>query len=146
MDTQDIKSLCNQILKAGKNRYSLQVGIVSRIENAKYGVFAVDSETGIPTKGDVYELDAVYCRDVYNQKRTMAITEIDNVPGMKLHPLYDGFPIEVYISSPITVDNKVWGTLNFSSLEVRDTPFSDEDIQFNENQAERIANMISGQT
>ena len=145
MKQPDLKTLCKQILEEGMQRYPVLVGIVSRIKDDDYEIFSIITDTGILKEGDVYKLESVYCRDVYKNKKTIAITEIDNVPGMKLHPLYDGFPIEVYISSPIVVDGKVWGTLNYSSLDISDIPFSHEDVQFNENCAQKIAAAISRQ-
>jgi len=76
------------------------------------------------------------------KEKTVSINEINGVLGMKLHPLYDFIPCEVYISSPIIIDNNVWGTLNFTSLEVRNEPFTLEHIAFNEKQADRIASAI----
>ncbi len=143
MNTQKLRNLCMEILEEGREKYNLILGIVSHIHDDQYEIFAVSSLTEIPLVGDIYSLNAVYCRQVYEQKRTVAITEIDNKPGMMLHPLYDGFPIEVYLSSPIMVDNEVWGTLNFTSLDIKKTPFSAEDLQLNESQANRIAVAIS---
>lgn len=143
MNQSNLNTLCKQILEEGMQRFPVLMGIVSRITDDDYEVFSIITDTGILKEGDVYNLDSVYCRDVYKNKKSIAITEIDNVPGMKLHPLYDGFPIEVYISSPIVVDGKVWGTLNYSSLDISDVPFSDEDIQFNEDCAQKIATAIA---
>jgi GAF domain-containing protein len=143
MDKAELKTLCREVLCEGIQRFPVLVGIVSRISGNDYEIFSVVSDTGVIKESDVYQLDCVYCRDVYKTKNTIAITEIDNVPGMKLHPLYDGFPIEVYISSPIIVNDKVWGTLNFSSLDITNTSFSKDDIQFNEEQAKKIATAIS---
>ena len=144
MITEDkAKELCYEILQEGIQRYPVLVGIVSRIENDNYEIFATVSDTGVFREGDVYNLDSVYCRDVYRRKETVAITQIENVRGLKLHPLYKDIPLEVYISSPIMVDGQVWGTLNFSSLDNTEENFSDEDIRFNEKQAQRIADAIS---
>jgi len=115
------------------------MGIVSHIHDGKYDVVAVTSETGIPELGDSYPVEAVYCREVVEKNRTVAITEIEGVKGMSLHPLYDAIPCGFYISSPIFVNGKVWGTLNYTSLEIRDTHFTDEDIAYNEAKAATIA-------
>ena len=118
------------------------MGIVSHIHDGKYDVVAVSSETGIPVVGDCYPVEAVYCREVLATKKTVAITEIEGVKGMSLHPLYDEIPCGFYISSPILVKGKVWGTLNYTSLEIRDTPFSDDDIAYNEARAATIAALL----
>lgn len=138
-----LNNLCTAILEEGRSRFGMMLGIVSRIDGETYEIIAVSSDTGIPHAGDLYELNTVYCREVFLKKRTVAITEIDGVAGMRLHPLYDAIFCEAYISSPIVRDGKVWGTLNFTSLDKRKTPFSDEDIAFNESQAARISSAIA---
>ncbi|MDX9994951.1 MAG: GAF domain-containing protein [Rhodocyclaceae bacterium] len=137
-----LRPLCLDILEEGRRRFDAMLGIVSRISGDTYEIFAVSSMTGIPETGDLYALDAVYCREVVRQRTTVAITQIDGVAGMRLHPLYDTIPCEFYISSPIFLEGRVWGTLNFTSLEKRDGPFSPEDIAFNESRAARIAACI----
>lgn len=140
------KLVCNfsdAILDAGRKRFGAMMGIVSHIDEGAYEVVAVSSDTRIPEAGDTFALDAVYCREVFQKKRTLAITEIDGVPGMRLHPLYDEIPCEFYISAPIIVSGEVWGTLNFTSLEKRGTSFSEEDIQFIEAQAQRISEELT---
>lgn len=72
----------------------------------------------------------------------MGITEIDGNPGMQLHPLYDIIPCEAYVNSPIIVNDSVWGTLNYTSFETREEPFSLHDIEYNEIQATKIAEVI----
>jgi GAF domain-containing protein len=143
MNNEQVKKMALGILIEGRRRFDAMLGIVSRIKDGQYTIFAVSSDTGIPEVGDVYPLTAVYCRDVYQSERTVAITEIDGVPGMRLHPLYDTIPCEFYISSPIFVDGKVWGTLNFTSLVRRAIPFSSDDIAHNEADAMKISSAIA---
>lgn len=143
MTLSQLKSLCSETLNEGLDKYGLMMGIVSYINNGKYEIFAVSSETGIPHVGDVYDLQAVYCREVFKKNKTIAITEINGVLGMCLHPLHDYIPCEAYISSPIVVDNKVWGTLNYTSLEKREMPFNTKEIKFNDKKASLIASAIS---
>ncbi len=130
------------MLVEGKRRHGLAVGIVSRIRDSIYEVIAAHSDTGIPQSGDFFNLNATYCQAVFTGRQTVAITEIDGEPGMCLHPLYQDIPCEAYIASPILVDDRVWGTLNYTSFDVRDNPFSSRDVDFNETQARQIAAAI----
>lgn len=143
MNKDEIRKLASAILKQGYRRFNAMLGIVSRIDSGNYEIFAVASDTGIPEVGDTYPLNAVYCRDVVAGQRTIAITEINGVAGLRLHPLYDSIPCEFYISSPILVDGRVWGTLNYTSLAKRKTPFSAEDIAYNETAALQIGAALS---
>ena len=142
MNTAELREICVGALREGRQRHSLAVGIVSHIYDDKYAIFAVDSETGIPQAGDVFDVQAVYCREVIESKRSLAITQVDSTPGMRLHPLYEYIPCETYISSPLIVDGEIWGTLNYTGFEVREIPFSASDIAYNETQAAFIASTI----
>lgn len=143
MSNDKTRNLALEILNEGCRRFNAMLGIVSRIHDGTYEIFAVSSDTGIPNVGDIYPLTAVYCREVVQSKRTVAITEIDGVPGMRLHPLYDAIPCEFYISSPILIDGTVWGTLNFTSLERRAIPFSTEETIYNEANAMKLSAAIT---
>ncbi len=143
MNNAQARKLALGVLDEGRRRFDAMLGIVSRIQGDTYEIFAVSSATGIPEAGDRYPLSAVYCRDVVQARRSIAITEIDGVPGLCLHPLYDTVPCEFYISSPILVGGRVWGTVNFTSLARRAKPFSDQDIAHNESAASRIAAAIA---
>ena len=142
MGQSDLHTCCRSLLAEGKQRHGMSVGIVSQVVGERYEVVAVDSDTGIPQTGDVYPLGATYCLAVIDGRHSMAITEIDGEPGMRLHPLYEDIPCEAYLSSPIIVGDRVWGTLNYTSFEIRERPFSPRDVEFNEGQARQIASAI----
>lgn len=143
MYISDVRALATEILHEGRMKFDSMIGIVSHIYDGTYEVFAVNSVTGTPQVGEKFGLRAVYCREVYEKRKTIALAEIKGIPGLRLHPLYTLIPCEVYISSPIIIDGSVWGTLNYTSMIIRDTPFSLEDVQYNEDQAARIATAIS---
>ena len=111
-----MQALCKQIVENGCKKYGMKMGIVSRIEGQNYEIIEVCSTTGVPHAGDIMQLNAVYCREVFETGKSVAITQIDGQKGMGLHPLYQYIPCEAYLSSPIIVNNKVWGTLNFTSF------------------------------
>lgn len=148
MHLNDLRTICTSILRDGGDRFDTTMGIVSRIDSDSdsdseiYEVIAVDSASATPRLGEQFSLRAVYCRDVYETGKTIALTEINGVPGLCLHPLYRFIPCEVYISSPILVAGSVWGTLNYTSMILRDEPFSEADIQYNEARAAHIASII----
>ena len=142
MKIPQLRNICVDTLRDGRHKHGLATGIVSHIYDDNYEVFAVDSETGIPQAGDIFVLRAVYCREVVGKELSLAITQIDSTPGMCLHPLYEIIPCEVYISSPLIVNGEIWGTLNYTSFEIRELPFSSDDIAYNEYQAAIIAAAI----
>ena len=143
MSVAELRDICTDILKDGRQKFGLATGIVSRIIDNKYEVFVADSETGIPQAGDIFDVHGVYCREVLDKKHSVCITKINDTPGMCLHPLYEIIPCEAYISSPLIVNGDIWGTLNYTSFEIRRTSFSSEDIAYNESDAAKIAAAIA---
>jgi transcriptional regulator with GAF, ATPase, and Fis domain len=142
MYSSQLKSLCNNLLETGRDKFSMSMGIVSHIVNDRYEIIAASSTTGVFVAGEDFPLQDTYCRDVYEQQKTISFTELGGTQGLKHHPLYGSFLLEAYISAPIFVNNKVWGTINFSCMQIRDTSFTNEDIDFINNAATTISKEI----
>ena len=142
MGDAELRELCEEILEEGLLKLELSVGIVSKIEESSYFIVAVKSDTGVYKAGEDFDLRETYCREVIEKKQTVALTQLDNTPGLCKHPLYSGLPLESYISAPIMMADKVWGTLNFSSMIIRENDFSLEEIAFVETRANQIAQII----
>jgi GAF domain-containing protein len=143
MEPYDLQNLYNVILTEGNNRFSTTMGIVSHIENGEYEIVAVKSIGGVFVTGESFPLYKTYCRDVYSTGKTIALTELDGKPGLECHPLYKNLPLESYISTPINKHGGIWGTLNFSSMVLKSSPFSDSDVEYIEAAAKRITLAIS---
>lgn len=143
MEPYKLQNLYNAILTEGNNMLSTTMGIVSHIENDEYEIVAVKSIANVFVSGESFPLFQTYCRDVYSTGKTIALTELDGKPGLECHPLYKNLPLEAYISTPILKHGVIWGTLNFSSMIQKTSPFSDSDIEFIESAAKRIALAIS---
>jgi GAF domain-containing protein len=143
MSQNEIQNLYKAILAEGNSRFSTTMGIVSHIENDEYKIIAVKSIGGVFVSGESFPLYKTYCRDVYSTGKTIALTELEGKPGLECHPLYKNLPLEAYISTPILKHGVIWGTLNFSSMILKSSPFSDSDIEFIESSAKRIALALS---
>lgn len=138
-NSEPLENLCNKLLAEGRALLKLETGIVSHIKDNEYHVVAISSNTDAFQVGEVFPLESTYCRDVYAKAVTLALTEIDGVPGLQLHPLYDVLPLETYISTPILVEGEIWGTLNFSGMRRREAPFNDQDVEWIIASARRIS-------
>jgi len=143
MNKYELQLLYEVILTEGNNIFSTTMGIISRIENNEYEIVAVKSIGDVFVSGESFPLYQTYCRDVYSSGKTIALTELDGKPGLECHPLYKNLPLEAYISTPILKHGVIWGTLNFSSMIQKSSPFSDNDIEFIESAAKRIASALS---
>ena len=143
MIDSELKSICKGVLDEGLDVLGLHLGLVSKIDEDSYLVVAVMPEHSVFQAGEAFDLRDTYCREVVEKRKTIAITELDNERGLCKHPLYSGLPLESYISSPIVVGGNVWGTLNFSSMKIRETDFSNDEIELIEDWAKLIAQHIS---
>jgi GAF domain-containing protein len=132
---------CHTLVNDGVKKLNMPVGIVSHIYNSMYEIVTINSEMGEFIGGAVFPLEHTYCRDVYRLDKTIEITEIDNVQGMQLHPLYVSIPVEAYISAPIHHNGSVWGTINFTSAEIHPS-FSKENIECVEAYATTISEWL----
>ena len=61
------------------------------------------------------------------------------------HPAYSELQLEAYIGAPVYLDNRPYGTLNFSSIEPRADEFTDSEIQYVQMMAEWISNRLQSQ-
>ncbi|MGB0416270.1 MAG: GAF domain-containing protein [Coraliomargarita sp.] len=132
---------CHQLLDEGSAELGMPIGIVSHIFNGDYQIVAINCGNVMMMDGSVFPLQETYCRDVYKGGKTLAITEIGGVRGMRLHPLYIKLPLEAYISSPVRHRNLVWGTVNFTSPKTRE-PFTEYEIKLVEGLAKRVSEQL----
>ena len=144
MSRSELRTFCNGILKEGLTILDLKLGIVSHIEGSNYLVVAVVPDD-VFKPDEVFNLTDTYCQAVVEQKKLVALTEFGDIRGLRKHPLYDGLPLESFISAPIMVDGAVWGTLNFSSMAIRDEDFSDEEVAWVNGKANLIADFVTGE-
>jgi|GEM_PF-542973 len=109
---------------------NLDIGIISEIRDNKYRVEHVSKNIEVPIEaGDAYELADTYCDITYTQNDVVALKDVKNTRYTG-HPCYKNFGLESYIGAPIRVSGERYGTLNFSSPNVRKEEFSEQDLEF----------------
>lgn len=143
MSAADFRSYSESLLVEGALRLSMTMGVVSNIAEARYTIIAVVSSTDVFVPGESFALNDTYCRDVYRDGVTLALTEFGGQNGLKRHPLYENHFLESYISSPIRFNELIWGTVNFTSMQTRELPFSQGEIDFVESLAGKLSMKLS---
>ncbi|RDH81269.1 MAG: hypothetical protein DIZ80_14280 [endosymbiont of Galathealinum brachiosum] len=133
-----------QILKAGIDYYNLETGIISRVDNRDYHVLQAVSKIGkIVSPGERFKLNNTYCEAVVRQHKTITYIQIDNIPEMRLHPIYQSIQLESYIGTPVMgKEGDVVGTVSFTSHNARAMNFSPDEIQFIEILAGRLGEVL----
>jgi PAS domain S-box-containing protein len=130
-----------ELLKVGCQRLSLEIGIVSHIENNIFEVIATYSlDSGI-SAGDVFKLEQVYCHDVLQAKEPVSFEHAATCEWGN-HTCYEKFKLESYIGTPIYVAGKVYGTLSFSSTQPRQKLFKPVDKELLKLMAQWVGSTI----
>ena len=134
-----------ELLELGRGFLKLNLGIVARIHDQTYTVyFCTRNSMGIKP-GDTFDLSETYCSDVINSGSTRYYDDVATISEMLKHPCYLNTQLRAYIGTPIRIDNRVWGTLNYSSLSPRDHLYNSEEVAFLEQQAQTIAELLQAQ-
>ncbi|KZZ14592.1 hypothetical protein A3750_01810 [Oleiphilus sp. HI0079] len=131
-----------QLLKLGKETFGLPLAIVSRISGDQYIVEYSDTPNAEVNPGDTFELGQTYCCHTLSANGPTAFHHAGK-SSINSHPCYSAFGLESYIGVPVEVSGERFGTLNFSSPDVRDTPFSSDDMELIRLFAQWIGNELS---
>lgn len=109
------------LLAMGRQRFDLDIGILSHIEGARYEVIAAQSPENWVQKGDIFNLSQTYCDETIKTKGTVGFEHAESCQW-RSHPGYtksairpQGSPLQAYLGTPVVVAGRVYGTLNFSS-------------------------------
>lgn len=133
--------LSKALLKIGQEAFQMDLSIVSEVEENNYYVYEVlDNPLGV-NQDTAMELGATLCREVFEQRETVFHPELDRETQLHGHPAYKDVGLRSYLGAPIWLKNKLFGTLNFSSLKGRETDFSDNEV----NLLKTMAFMLSKQ-
>lgn len=103
------------------------VGLISTVKDADYFITHFYPEDIGLEKGTRFSLGETYCDITLKTGKAVAIDHMSR-SKYKLHPCYTSFKIESYIGKTYRLKNQTTGTINFSSLPPRTTPFNENDI------------------
>lgn len=129
---------CYKKLDSGLQKFNLDLGIVSHIENEIYHLVAVRDSSDTFKIGENFPIGDTYCREVWNKGASVSIPMKNDEQKIQDHPLYPNLPLQAYISAPILYGSKIWGTINFSSLNCKPA-FNRDDVLYTERLAVDIA-------
>ncbi|UXI03236.1 sensor domain-containing diguanylate cyclase [Photobacterium sp. TY1-4] len=126
---QGFDAQIQSLLKMGLERFQLDIGILSRVENGVYTVVQCVCPQGVPLQpGDNFALGSTYCSVTCRTDHPVAIEYVKASDELGQHPAYREFQLESYIGIPIRCQGELYGTLNFSSAAPYPRQFHDIDI------------------
>lgn len=116
----------NKALELTTNLLGMEIGIISSIAESTYTVrnFYPD-DSGLEI-GQVFELGNTYCSITLESQDIVAINHMKE-SEYERHPCYEAFSLESYIGIPISIDDELYGTINFSSSKQKEGGFIPSD-------------------
>ena len=118
----------DRLLFYGIAAFGLPIGIASRIEHGAYTVLNAKSPGDQIAPGTQFDLGITYCVDTIASGGPVAFTHVFDT-DRRSHPAYKEFELESYIGAPVLVRGKPFGTINFSSPDVRPGLFEQPEIE-----------------
>ncbi|MGD8559471.1 MAG: ATP-binding protein, partial [Gammaproteobacteria bacterium] len=118
-------------LKLGCRLFGMEIGKVCKIdpvENTNTFLHSVSPDDFNVLPGTRMALDKTFCSLVFEKGNAIAVHDLRH-SEYKSYPCYEFSYLESYIASPIYINGKKYGTVNFSSRKPRSTPFSEADIE-----------------
>ncbi|ELV3374584.1 diguanylate cyclase [Enterobacter cloacae] len=118
------------LLEEGLAAFDMTLGIISQIVDNRYTLLAVSPSLEGLSPGMTFDLQDTYCQLVVKKRHIISLLNAGRHPDLKTHPVYRQMRLKSYISAPLWVRGKIWGTINFSSTEIRAEDFTDDDRDF----------------
>ncbi|MEG3899815.1 MULTISPECIES: EAL domain-containing protein [unclassified Microcoleus] len=140
---QNFEELVNDYLTAGCLIFGLSIGIMAEVESETFIVRAVKTDLEYFVRGLELNLGDTYCAAVMKLQKTVACSHMGAKIEMREHPAYQKCKSESYIGTPIFVNNKTYGTLSFSSREIKKKDFEYEEIEIIELMAQSIGKILA---
>lgn len=139
------EKLYKSYLEVGMKHFGMEFGIVSRIRDDEYQVAACITPDQSIESDNVFEVKGTYCRRVIEDKSTVFYNHVGKDAELRYHPVYVNMKLESYIGTPIWLNGKIVGTLNFSSKRPRDLPFEKSEISFIEILAQYLGRHLASE-
>ena len=139
----DFDQLIHEYLQCGIDVFGLETGIVSHIsEDEIYQVMDVISPVEALVVGLEFPLADTYCTEVFKTEKVLGFPRVGELDFMTCHPVYVQLKLEAYLSAPIYVEDKLYGTFNFTSTKPRLHGFSQNEHNLITLMANSIGNFI----
>ncbi len=117
----------SHLLKLLREAMHMDIAIVSRVENRRYEIYALDAPDTKLLRGARFDLGMTYCEHTLEKNYVTSFHHASEDQQWVRHPALEAFALEAYIGSAIHVGEVCFGTLNFSSSAPRHVPFSTDE-------------------
>lgn len=142
-DYQDFTTRFADYLTTGCKILEFPTGVISRIEGNSYKIQAVRSPWEFLQQGEEFLLQDTYCIATIKNRATLAYHNVAEIPELAEHPCYKICNLKSYLGTPIWVNGEIYGTLNFSSQEIRLQKFEVQEKEIIELMAQSLGKAIA---
>lgn len=140
---EDFDHLFTDCLETGCQILGLETGIISQITGQTYTIRSVHSALTSLSADQSFALDKTYCAAVVQERQTVTYKQVGSDATMKGHPVYQSLHLESYLGTPIWVNGEIYGTLNFSSTQIRNRNFSCHEQEIIELMAQSLGRFLA---
>lgn len=105
----------------------LEIGILAEVQKNKYIVRHVCSPTDSLQSGQSFDLADTCCEQTLTATGPIGFKHVLN-PERQRHPAHKSLRMEAYLGVPIRLENRVYGTLSFSSRCARPDDFTEQNF------------------
>ncbi|MEM9980603.1 MAG: PAS domain S-box protein, partial [Cyanobacteria bacterium P01_D01_bin.2] len=134
---ESFDALFADCLDIGCQILGLETGIISQIVDQTYTIRSLRTNLALVV-GQEFPLANTYCAAVVKAQQTVTYGQVGTMANLRGHPAYQTLHIESYLGTPIWVNETIYGTLNFSSTQVRPHAFSRHEQEIVELMAQSI--------
>lgn len=135
----DENDLLQSFVQKGCEFFGFEFGIISSIKDGQYHVLAAIAEIPFFKVDDSFELKDTFCMEIIKTGSTVSYNQVSDIGHLRKHPAYRNMRLESYIGTPIKIDGKIVGTVNFASLVAREIDFPQDEVHYIESVAETLA-------
>lgn len=140
-DYQNPDDLFEDYLRTGCDILKFSTGIVAKIEHNIFAIEKVQSPRQDLQPASEFDLAQTYCNEVVSQQYTIAQTRIDE--ALRDRVFYQNWQFESFLSTPIWVNNQIYGTLSFYNENEYPGTLSDRDLEIAELMAQSLGKYIN---
>lgn len=138
----DAGSRAERALKAACEYLGTETGVISRITGDAYTVHWHSTRLeGTLENGTTLPLERTYCSLMLESGQVFAVQNM-GASSYRDRECYQAMGLESYVAAPIWVDEKIFGTINFSSRHPRSRPFTATEKMFVTLLARWVADII----
>ncbi|MGP1384542.1 MAG: response regulator [Thainema sp.] len=139
---ESFDELFEDYLKTGCQTMKFAGGVISSIQQSQYTIQAIETGLSGFSPGFSCDLEDTFCAEAIRTRQTVTYSHLGSIPGIEQHPIYQAFKIESFISTPIFVNEQIYGSLCFFSQDIRSEGFEGHEREIIELMAQSIGKFI----